>query len=339
MKNIACSINEISIAELFELYEQANFLYPEKKKRIYPYLSLIRQNWEAALKADEDILWIITYQTPDAKHRASVTVWRTTQNGVFAQHLTSTGAGAGVGKIMLLAQAKVISKNYISAQNWFHPGNKFANKVFKTAIEHIGETSASLNLFHYLAVTPSLSKISSNAVKIVRCSNKQPYNIHELAIKTRGKVYAEGEELGNEDIELESVDEIYRKAGLSRKRFIWAAFIPSCSEPVGAAIAYRGPFGLNFSLLENRCDLLVDQSLNTSQRESLINALLWNAKEAYQDFPLNFMPVTADNNCAGILISSGSTHMRDYYQGIWLKDGFTAWYKHIEKIYEKINTH
>jgi hypothetical protein len=56
---------------------------------------------------------------------------------------------------------------------------------------------------------------------------------------------------------LNAVDELYRGVGLRRTRHVWLAYRANKEEPVGAAIAYRGPLGVNFSYLENRCDLLL----------------------------------------------------------------------------------
>jgi hypothetical protein len=111
--------------------------------------------------------------------------------------------------------------------------------------------------------------------------------------------------------------------------------------PVGAAIAYRAPLGLNLSLLENRCDLIVDD-VEDSILESVCLSLIEKAGKAYFDngfpmeYPLNFIPMIADERCADILIQHGAKLIRKYRQCIWLNDVFSAWNEHAKMLYKKV---
>jgi len=332
-----CRINTISIAELFAFYEKTGFLYPDKKERITPFLPQIRNHWESALKAGEDILWIVTVSSKDSP-AASLSVWRSTHDGIVAQHLTSVGNPISVLTMMLFAQNKVIEIDHRSAQNWFSAGNKYANKIFATAIKTIGKENACVNTYHYLDM-PKSKRITSflpKSVSVIPCTNQNPLDIFEFSSKIRGRIYAIAEELDKPDIELHEVNVLYNQVGLSRKRTIWMAFCPHRSEAVGAAIAYRGPLGLNFSLIENRCDLIVDNFLDDKLLEDICIALIQKAQTAYNDFPLPCFPIATDDRCANILINHGAKTVRIYKQSIWLREGFSAWYQHIEKINNKI---
>ena len=66
---------------LIDLYERAGFLYPEKKKRISPYVDLILDNWEAALKLDDRLINIIRFKGKSKKKRT------TDINNLLANHL------------------------------------------------------------------------------------------------------------------------------------------------------------------------------------------------------------------------------------------------------------
>lgn len=336
-------LQSLTVSELFDHYEEVGFLYPEKRRRMAPYMDIIRKNWETARKAKKDILWTIVFKEPESSRMASVSIWRSTNNGWITQHLTSTGFPAGACAMMLHTQAEVSSKNYKSAQNWFQPTNRYANRVFGSVIGTVSEEFASVNLFNFLEVKkPYRNKAYPDAIKIIKCTNTNHNGIYDLTKKIRGKIYAEAEELGEDDIELKGVDEIYRRVGLSRKRYIWMARYNS--KPVGAAIAYRGPFGLNFSFIENRCDLLIDPNLNNETAESVCNALIENAARAYfnSDFPLkypdnvDYIPVMADDRCSDILKRFGAVLIRKYNQSIWLNKGFRAWSQRTEKIFQRV---
>src|SRR5205814_8955322 len=73
-----------------------------------------------------------------------------------------------------------------------------------------------------------------------------------IASVARGSIYVAAEQLLT-DPELTEVDQLYREVGLRRSRRVWLAYREYKDEPIGAVIAYRGPLGLNFSYIENRC--------------------------------------------------------------------------------------
>jgi hypothetical protein len=117
---------------------------------------------------------------------------------------------------------------------------------------------------------------------------------------------------------------------------VWLAYHGNKSEPVGAAIAYRGPLGANFSYIENRCDLLVQPALDACDAPEVTSALLNAAVTAYQDFEIDAIPVIADAITSPALIQLGAEYLRHYCQGIWLKEGNLSFYRHIEGFYSRL---
>ena len=93
---------------------------------------------------------------------------------------------------------------------------------------------------------------------------------------------------------MKRIDDLYRSVGLRRTRQAWLAYRRYNEEPIGAVIAYRGPLGINFSYIENRCDLLLDPTLPQSDVLAVVTSLLSAAAPAYTDFELNEIPVIAD---------------------------------------------
>ena len=138
------------------------------------------------------------------------------------------------------------------------------------------------------------------------------------------------------DTELKSVDEMYRAVGLRRTRSVWLAYQGTRSEPVGAAIAYRGPMGINFSYLENRCDLLLHPTLPAVDVPATVAALLNASTSAYQDFELDDIPLITDEMATETLLKNGAEFLRHYCQGIWLKAGHQGFYQHVDGFYSKL---
>ena len=330
-KNIApaweTSINSIPISELFQLYAQINpkhcFLYPEKKQRIKSYFPLIKKNWELAWKADQEILWTF-FIKGSLNETANITAWRTTENSVVAQHLTSSGYPAGVLVAMLVGLAEANMKGYKTAQMWFSNTNKYAMDVFIGIVEYIGKEHACRTEFDYIKIDKDYKCDSDDLSYIVQCTNDNPDQLYEFIKHTRGTIPADAEEYNSYDIELLKLDAIYRRFGLSRRRYMWLAKDKNTHKTLGAIIAYRGPFGLNFSLLENRCELILDKNINDSQRiKQLSQSLLNKAKTAYFDsdfhlsYPLSYMQVITDPNTSQILQECGVKLIHHYLQAIF----------------------
>ncbi len=137
-------------------------------------------------------------------------------------------------------------------------------------------------------------------------------------------------------MEFAAVDELYRGVGLRRTRHVWLAYRANKEEPIGAAIAYRGPLGVNFSYLENRCDLLLHPTLPESEVSGAASALLTACSKAYDNFELEEIPVIAEEMATHVLYKLGAEFLRHYCQGIWLKDGHPRFYRHVDGFYTKL---
>lgn len=156
-----------------------------------------------------------------------------------------------------------------------------------------------------------------------------------IAELSRGHVYVAAEELAT-DVPFKALDGLYRRVGLRRTRHVWLAYRKGTDEPIGAALAYRGPLGLNFSFLENRCDLLLPPYLSSSEIEGTGTALLGACASAYENFELEEIPVIASEQAAPVLTKLGAQIVRHYCQCIWLKDGYARSYRHVDSFYSKV---
>jgi hypothetical protein len=327
-------VNALTVEEIFALYERTGFLYPEKASRLRPHIELVRDNWRRMLRAGESLLYVLT-AGDEKRGLASLAVWRTAPHGWMPQHLVSDNNPFASRAVMLAAAAGKILSGIDDAQNWFRPENRFPARVFGSMVQTIGESLCSVQRHSYFALPKRLSLSLSGKIRAVPYDPSQKQSLAAIASATRGGVYITGEDLLG-DVELRTVDEMYRSVGLRRTRSVWLAYKGSRREPVGAAIAYRGPLGVNFSYLENRCDLLLHPTLPESEVPDTIASLLDASSAAYHDFELDEIPVIADEMAAKVLLGIGATFLRHYCQGIWLKAGHQGFYQHVDGFYSKL---
>ncbi len=329
-------VNAMSVDELFALYERAGFLYPAKAARLLPHLDRVRDNWRRLLQAGDSLLYVLT--TGD-KHDgfASIAVWRTTRGSWTWQHLVCESNPLRSRALMLGGLVRCARRGVEeSQQNWFRPENRFPARVFGTMVESVGARSASVQTHMYFAYPrQTVTHRTDRSVRIAPYGPSHADALRTLAKLTRGSVYVTAEELES-DPELREVDALYRGVGLRRTRRIWLAYRAGMDEAVGAAIAHRGPLGLNFSFIENRCDLLLHPGLPEAEVADVTTGLLQAAAAAYSDFELDEMPVVADPAAAPALSAMGGRFLRRYCQGIWLRDGQPALYRHVDRFYTRL---
>jgi hypothetical protein len=328
-------VNEIAVNELFALYERTGFLYPDKAARLTPHIAQVRENWRRMLRGGDSLLYVLT-AGDEERGRASLAVWRTTQHGWMSQHLVSESNPYASRSVMLAGSAASILKGVDeSHQNWFRPENRFPTRVFGTMVQTIGESLSSVQRHAYFSLPRRMSLPSGGGIRTAAYNLSHKGALCAIASAARGSIYVAAEELAG-DVEFEAIDELYRRVGLRRTRHVWLAYKGNKEEPVGAAIAYRGPLGLNFSYLENRCDLLLHPTLPESEALGVVASLLKASSVAYRDFELNDIPVITDQIAVPAMLKLGVEFVRHYCQGIWLKDGNPGFYRHVDRFYSKL---
>jgi hypothetical protein len=328
-------VNALSVDEIFALYERAGFLYPEKAARLLPHLDQVRDNWSRLLRAGTSLLYVLT-AGDDRRGWASLAVWRTAREGWMSQHLVSENNPFASRAVMLAAAAASILRGVDeSAQNWFRPENRFPARVFGSMVSTIGPTLSSVRRHSYFAVPKNISAPRQSTIRVVAYDSSYRRDIAAIAAAARGSVYVAAEELTG-DIEFKAVDALYRQVGLSRTRQVWLAYRKHKDEPIGAILAHRGPLGINFSYLENRCDLLLHPTLPESEVADAVASLLQAASSTYDDFELDEIPVIADEMAGPILLDLGADFLRHYCQGIWLREGHPRFYRHVDSFYSKL---
>jgi ubiquinone/menaquinone biosynthesis C-methylase UbiE len=334
-------MSDISVSELFDYYEKINFLYPDKKKKLQDHLPLIYNNWEKAFAVKDEIsLFLkISGQVSGEKFFTSLQAWRPTLKGLQIHHLTSNYSTWTCATILAI-MSKAKKDRYSAGQFYYRPDNNYPAIVFGKLAKITSQDYMVDIPFHYLEV-PVVQSIQNN-ILVKRCTNKHQYGICDFVRQIRGSVYTTGEELNCDDIEMNALDSIYKKAGLRRRRYIWMAFYDN--QQLGAIIANRGPFGLNLSFIENKCDILLAPDIDDYMAQKVIKSLLYHASTAYFSnlsemvYPVDYLPVMADSACYPILLALNAKEIRKYNQSIWLMNGFDEWSPNMETIFEPVLT-
>lgn len=328
-------VNALSLNEIFALYERAGFLYPEKAARLMPHLKQVRDNWRRMLRAGDSLLYVLT--AGDKKTGfASIAVWRTTHFGWTSQHLVSENNPMASRAVMLAGTAASILKGIDeSHQNWFRPENRFPSRVFGSMVQTIGQSLSSVQRHMYFALPKNSTMPLKGRVRVVPYDSSHEEALCLIGSVARGSIYVAAEQLAT-DPELAEVNHLYREVGLRRTRQIWLAYRGYKDEPIGAVIAYRGPLGLNFSYIENRCDLLLHPTLPEADVEDVVAGLLRASAPAYKDFELDTIPVIAEEIAAPALVQLGAEFVRHYCQGTWLQKGQLRFYRHIDGFYSRL---
>ena len=328
-------LNALSVDQLFELYQRTGFLYPAKAARLLPYMDLVRDNWRRLLEGPDSLLYVLT-AGEEGEGSASIAVWRTTERGWTSQHLVSDNNPLGTRSVILAGSAaSMLRGTEESHQNWFRPENRFPSRVFGSMVQTVGETFASVKRHMYFALRRNLPVSPDKSVTVVPCTRTNQEALCAFAVLVRGTIYVIAEELAR-DLELQRIDALYRGVGLRRTRQAWLAYRRYNEEPIGAAIVYRAPLGINFSYIENRCDLLLDPTLPQADVMAVVSSLLSASAPAYADFELNEIPVIADEIAAPALTELGAEFLRHYCQGIWLNDGQPRFYRHVDSFYSRL---
>ena len=339
--SISLSMNRFSVQHIFDKYEEVGFLYPAKKKLLTPHFNQIRHNWEKLYHTEECLLWTLA-KTDDTPKRnfASISVWRQSNHGLFAQHLVSTGNPMLSLQVMLkaqyLAKHQMVGGIIHASQNWFRPNNRYAYRVFASMFDKLGPEKAALHSFQYLH--QPLGGVGVSRLTPFRVEEVTHYDktLESFVTKQYGTVFAQGEELNQNDATLAKVGAMFNKYGGVRYRKLLKITDQSTNQLVAAVIANRAPLGLNFSFLENRAYYIIDHQLTNRNLPALLEVMNGHVAEVYEDFALKVIPVVTDQQTADGMIAHGAIFQRTYMQSIWLRAGFDQWYDHIHSFLQKI---
>lgn len=333
-----CTVNTVSVEDLFAKYEECGFLYQAKRERLKPYMPLIIENWRRSMSAGPGRFLhdVVVYDNTNTGAWACVSYWATTSRTVHSQHLVSNSMPEGSRAVLLSAQSECHHRSCAAGQNWFRADNRYPARVFGSCTLSLGPQNAVVHQHSCVMMHRDRVPAAPEAIDIHRCTDADAPAIDRLARRLCGAVQADADEWATGNVELSKLDARYQEVGLRRHRRVFIATARGLGEPAGFAVAYRGPLGLNFSFLENRCELWIDPHLDNERHAQTIAALANAASDAYADFELPVVLLTSDQYAGKVLAAQGAQPMQDYNRSVWLRPGFAAWYKHVDSFYARV---
>ncbi len=336
--DFGCEVNRKTVDEVFEMYQDCGFLYEAKRSRLEPYWDLITENWRRSMSAPAGRFLhdVVSYESALTGARASVTYWATTNRAVHSQHLVSIGGPEGSRAVLLSCQSESSMYGHRASQNWFRKENRFPARVFGSCEKTLGCDRSTVTPHVYAMMPRQEMAALTSSVQVKRAGDADAAGLAALATELCGSVTAAADEWDAGDIELRALDARYREVGLFRYRRVFIAHSATTSEPIGMAVAYRGPLGLNFSVLESRCEIWLRRGLAEQERIAVVAGLARAAASVYEDFEMPTIPIVCDAETADALVVLGAERAREYTRAVWLDSGYPAWYDHVNGFYVRL---
>lgn len=318
--------------DIFDIYQASGFLYPQKSESLQPYWPAIRQLWDQLMQTRPPLL----VAAIDRRHKRSTgAIWRSSRNTWFVQHLASCGDAFGTAALVMACGAAVyLPSETDGLQVWFRGDNKLPGRLFGRSFfdENDPGQDSALHTYHYCMVQKcDLKQKRSSRIDVVSCDDCTAPLANALIAQVRGVPFSTVEDFERDPF-LSAIDGQFSREGLRRYRRIYLAL--KGDSPVGCAIAFRGPLGLNFSFLENRCDLILKPGLAPSEASAIVEMLLAEATKAYADFKPPWIPVTTETSLTSLPTIVRPS--RVYTQAIYLRRAMPRFYDGLRALYGRL---
>jgi hypothetical protein len=319
-------------ADVCAIYRASGFLYPQKSESLEMFWPSIRQLWIHLMRANPSLLIVGI----EGRHKRSTgAMWKSSTNNWFVQHLASDGDAYGTASLVMGAIAALYLPSETQGfQVWFRGDNKLPNRVFAMDIlDGSGrDRDTALHTYNYCRMQKcDMQAKQRSSFDVICCDETTASIATSLISEVRGTAFASVEEFDRDPF-LTGIDNEFRREGLRRYRRIYVALKENA--PVGCAIAFRGPLGLNFSFLENRCDLVLKPGLSVSETAAITEALLHAVQDAYADFEPAWIPVTTEVPQTRLPLSLRP--LRVYTQAIYLRAAMPRFYDGLRGLYGRL---
>ncbi|MEM7204599.1 MAG: hypothetical protein AAF628_30355 [Planctomycetota bacterium] len=306
-----CRCNAYAPAAVFAAYERWGFLYPAKKRRLASLWGSVEATWRAAMTRS-DLMAVATCGDL-AGARAATGMRVRSGQGYVGQHWAAADAPSGTLALTLAVLAGASARPFVSGfQLSYRPGNRMPARVFGGAVRAAGPHGAErLNTLHAL---PRQGR-RARELDVARWAAQDRGVVAAFCRNEAGVVWTAVNELDTADVEWRDSDRLWAEVGLRYRRSVWVARWRG--EIRGLAVVHRGPVGLNFSLLENRVELLLARDVGREARAAVAGALLEAATEAADPKLLNRLPVVCAATDEPALAALGAPAFRRYVGAMW----------------------
>ncbi len=340
------NMNGLEPSAFLECYKPRGLYCPVRRGKLPALWHKVVRNWRRARHAKEELLRVSTYEDQGTGDEACLSSWRSTHSTWAMHHVFSVENPLAASSVLLAdasmrAQAEQESTDQ-AFRSWLGPTDRFSRGILGSIGNQLGLDRCSIETLAYVRIPYDVSAPNEKGMHTVAVHPGDACrrgDLIEIAWAARGRVFAIAEELEHDDINLEALDETYRLVGLRRYRSIWMAYAFSSrggARPVGAVMAYRGPLGLDFRFLENRCELLTHPTMSTSSAAAVAGALLRAAAPAYDELDLDRVPVIVDERTAAVLVEMGGEWKESCELAIILRSGYPDWCRHLREAHSHL---
>lgn len=274
----------VTFEEIWTLFQESGFLYPEKIARLEPVLAEIQETNRRLIAANGESFATVVLKPPEGAATAHMSILRSHRQTWMVQHLAAmplsarrsyTSARLTLG-FTFYGQMR---PDIVWVKMFFRPNNPWPNRVFGGFAKQLGQTAtADLRTFHYLT-GPTTGPAAAPATS-VDVAPALPGELPAIAawFHDRGRdAEVQANELTTEGVTLGSVSSMYASYGLERHRECLVARAGGLWK--GFALLDISSHGLNLSELTNAFTVHLEDDRDQDTRLALILAARQRYKE------------------------------------------------------------
>lgn len=309
---IGANVNGIRVEDLFQCYDRYNFLYQEKKEKMQHLFPMIKANWSMAMTMPWEYFLLLTYNRPEKDLFASVSAWRTTFRSYCIQHMVSNQAENT--RLILLHFLNVLAEDITennAIQVFYQPKTRFANNMFSYLADQAGPSHSLLKTYSYISYPIKPTPFAWAPVIAEELNHSNKNEIVDFIKSERGAYYTWVQDLDSDDFTLSELDADYQKYGLSRTRKV-IAFKNPAHKILGVAIINRASSGLNFSMLENSSEIILNSTEPIWILNEAVKNMLYHLSNDYNSSNLDYVPLLIDQEYEDLIQAYGGNVMRTY---------------------------
>lgn len=336
---IGANVNGIRVEDLFQCYDKYNFLYQEKKEKMQYLFPMIKANWDMALSMPWENFLLLTYNRPEKDLFASVSAWRSTFRSYCIQHMVSNQAENT--RLILLHFLNILEKDIAennAIQVYYQPKTRFANNMFSYLRNKAGDEHSHLCPYSYLSYPVKPVPLHWTRVFAEELNKSNQKDIIDFIQREKGAFYSWVQDFDNDDFTLSALDQEYGKYGLTRTRKV-VAYKDESQRILGVAVINKASTGLNFSLLENSCEIILDSQHPIWILNEAVKSILYHLSNEYQKSNLDNIPLLVAPEYEDLIQAYGGKPMRIYNYFTCDNSVFEEWRSYLKSELKEVTEH
>jgi len=249
--------NEVDLDQLWNLFFDTDFIYPEKYKHIQTYRKYFQETYRKLYQEAPEIAKYFTYQK-NGRIYSHISLIRAYERTWMVHHHAARAAGGRYTGLIVLKQMvcylndmhRLPSANLDYCMCYYRPGNKFTDRIYSGfAREKSNQEICSMDLFSYFSYTAKNATSSlPEGWSLQACSASDLWEFEQFYKHHSGGLLLNVLSLDHHSQE-DSLEQIYAKMGFVRR---WKALALHCTGELKAVIiAEESDVAINLSDLLN----------------------------------------------------------------------------------------